>query len=282
MRAAALQRFFAQQLEDARRRSWQRKSTTTSGRCTSSPPPSASRQVKSESCTSWSKSRGRRWISATTTGPTRDGWRRPCGPGRARVSCGARVSVRTCGRPVHVCLVEEARRRSELALAGTSRRGERKLGGGSCRHREVVVGGVVGEAANLAVAEAVVAEGQDLASDCDSRDLAAAAFGDSFALGAQRPAAGGYVLAASVSAQRRMVEPWREMCPIRLLIEVCEVHVNAGVLEQLREPPPAVGRLQRDVRALRAPERLCERLSAGRDPLLQRHRDLRRAGADQC
>ena len=96
--------------------------------------------------------------------------------------------------------VQEARHRSELALACTSRPlVERKLGGGwrrSCGVRQLVVDvvGLVGQAADLAVAQAVVAEGEDLAGDGDSRDLAAAAFGDPFVLGAQRPAAGGGVL----------------------------------------------------------------------------------------
>src|SRR5947209_4305276 len=51
-----------------------------------------------------------------------------------------------------------------------------------------------GEAADLTVAQAVVAEGEDLARDGDSGDLGAAAFGDPFILGARRPAAGGGVL----------------------------------------------------------------------------------------
>src|ERR1700722_2187473 len=95
---------------------------------------------------------------------------------------------------------QETRHRSELALACTSRPGgERKLGGGwwiSCGVRQfaVVVVGVFGEAADLAVAQAVVAEGQDLAGDGDSRDFAATAFGDSFVLGSEWPAAGGGVL----------------------------------------------------------------------------------------
>ena len=60
------------------------------------------------------------------------------------------------------------------------------------------------------------------------------------------------------------------------------VHVKAGVLEQLREPFPAVGRLRRDVRAVGIAEQLEDRLAPGRDPLLQRQlallvddRDLR-------
>lgn len=58
----------------------------------------------------------------------------------------------------------------------------------------VDVVGLVGQAADLAVAQAVVAEGEDLARDGDSRDLAAATFGDPFVVGAQGPAAGGGVL----------------------------------------------------------------------------------------
>ena len=48
-----------------------------------------------------------------------------------------------------------------------------------------------------------------------------------------------------------------------------EVHVKAGVLEQFGEPLPAVGRLERDVRALGLAEHREDRLPAGRDPLLQ-------------
>jgi hypothetical protein len=50
------------------------------------------------------------------------------------------------------------------------------------------------EAADLSVAQAVVAEGEDLAGDRDPGDLAAAALGDSLELLAQRTAAGGGVL----------------------------------------------------------------------------------------
>jgi hypothetical protein len=53
---------------------------------------------------------------------------------------------------------------------------------------------LVGEAADLAVAQPVVAEGEDLAGNRDLGDLAAAAFGDPLVLGAQRPAAGWDVL----------------------------------------------------------------------------------------
>lgn len=50
----------------------------------------------------------------------------------------------------------------------------------SCGVRQLVgdVVGLVVQAANLTVAEAVVAERQDLTGDRDLRDLAAAAFGD--------------------------------------------------------------------------------------------------------
>jgi hypothetical protein len=50
------------------------------------------------------------------------------------------------------------------------------------------------ERADLAVAQAVVAEGEDLAGDGDAGDSAATAFGDSFELFAQRPAVAGDVL----------------------------------------------------------------------------------------
>src|SRR5580704_5763202 len=61
--------------------------------------------------------------------------------------------------------VEETRHRSELALACTSRPDvECKLVGvGSCSLRQVFGGGLLGQAADLAVPEAVVAEGEDLA-----------------------------------------------------------------------------------------------------------------------
>jgi hypothetical protein len=118
------------------------------------------------------------------------------GPGCRAVPGG---SIKTGGRPF---VMEEARHRSELALACTSRPdGERKLvvgWRGSCGLGQLVVVIVavrlVFEAADLAVAERVVAEGEDLAGDRDSGDLAAAALGDPFGLGAQRPAAGGSVL----------------------------------------------------------------------------------------
>ncbi len=58
----------------------------------------------------------------------------------------------------------------------------------------VVVWGLLFEAADLAVAQPAVAEGEDLAGDGDLGDLAAAAFGDPLVLGPQRPAAGGGVL----------------------------------------------------------------------------------------
>ena len=97
---------------------------------------------------------------------------------------------------------EEARHRSELARACTSRRcGECKSGVSwrwSCGVRQLVVvvvdGGLVFEAADLAVAQPVVAEGEDLAGDSDLRDVAPSAFGDPLELGAQRSAAGGDLL----------------------------------------------------------------------------------------
>src|SRR5581483_3639718 len=93
--------------------------------------------------------------------------------------------------------VEEARHRSELALACTSRPGgERKFGvGWSCGGQlDFVVVGAVGEAADLAVPEAVVAEGEDLSGDRDFRDAAAAALRDPLVAGAQRSATAGDAL----------------------------------------------------------------------------------------
>ena len=77
----------------------------------------------------------------------------------------------------------EARHRSELALGCTSRPRERKSVGGlviSYGVRQFVddVVELTGDAADLAVPEAVVTEDQDLAGDRDLRDLAAAAFSD--------------------------------------------------------------------------------------------------------
>ena len=80
---------------------------------------------------------------------------------------------------------EEARHRSELARACTSRpRGARESGVGwrrSCGLCQLVVVAdvrLVFEAADLAVPEPVVAEGEDLAGDGDLGDVAAAALGD--------------------------------------------------------------------------------------------------------
>ncbi len=63
-----------------------------------------------------------------------------------------------------------------------------------------------------------------------------------------------------------------------------EVHVVAGLLEQLREPLPAVGRLERHVRAVRVAEQLPERVAVVDDPARERKlsvlvddRDLRAA-----
>ena len=82
---------------------------------------------------------------------------------------------------------KEARHRSELARACTSRPRERESGVSwhwSCGLGQlpvVVVGdGLVFETADLAVAEPVVAEGEDLAGDRDLGDAAPAAFGDPF------------------------------------------------------------------------------------------------------
>jgi hypothetical protein len=87
---------------------------------------------------------------------------------------------------------EEARHRSELARACTSRpRGARESVVSwrwSCGLGQFVVvvvdRGLVFEAADLAVAQPVVAEGEDLAGDRDLRDLAPAAFGDPLEHGA--------------------------------------------------------------------------------------------------
>jgi hypothetical protein len=79
---------------------------------------------------------------------------------------------------------EEARHRSELARACTSHRGDGRESGvswwWSCGLGQVVVVvvGGLGQAADLAVAQPVVAEGEDLAGDRDLGDLAPAAFGD--------------------------------------------------------------------------------------------------------
>ena len=79
----------------------------------------------------------------------------------------------------------------------------------SCGLRQlvVVVVGGLGQAADLAVAQPVVAEREDLPGDGDLGDLAAAAFGDPLVLGAQRSAAAGGVLGglaqrAGTSAKR--------------------------------------------------------------------------------
>ncbi len=63
---------------------------------------------------------------------------------------------------------------------------------------------------------------------------------------------------------------------------VREVHVIAGLLEQLGQPLPAVGRLERDMRARRVAEQLAERLAVVDDPPRERQlavlvddRDLR-------
>jgi hypothetical protein len=81
---------------------------------------------------------------------------------------------------------KEARHRSELARACTSRPRARECGVSwrwSCGLGQLVVVVVVDvrlvfEAADLAVAQPVVAEGEDLAGDCDLGDVAPAAFSD--------------------------------------------------------------------------------------------------------
>jgi hypothetical protein len=84
---------------------------------------------------------------------------------------------------VQLELEKEARHRSELARACTSRPRERESGVSwrcSCGFGQlvvvVVVAGLVFEAADLAVPEPVVAEGEDLAGDRDLGDVAPAAF----------------------------------------------------------------------------------------------------------
>src|SRR5207248_6369998 len=117
--------------------------------------------------------------------------------GRTRVSCGARGLNQPSGRRARV-VEEEARHRSELARACTSRPGGARESGVSWRWscglgQLVVVVDVrlVFEAADLAVAQPVVAEGEGLAGDRDLGDFAPATFGDPLEGGAQRTAAGG-------------------------------------------------------------------------------------------
>jgi hypothetical protein len=109
---------------------------------------------------------------------------------------------------------KEARHRSELARACTSRPGERESGVSwrwSCRLGQlaVVVVGVrlVVEAADLAVAQSVVAKGEDLAGDRDLGDAAPAALGDPLEGGAQGPAAGTTRLGSPTSATTRSRRP---------------------------------------------------------------------------
>jgi hypothetical protein len=122
------------------------------------------------------------WVEAPVIHPVARG-----GPGCRAVPGG---SIKTGGRPFR--LGEEARHRSELARACISRFGvERKLVGvGSCSLRQVVGRGLLGQSADLAIAQAVVAEGKDLPGERDSGELAAAAFGDPLVLGAPWAAAG--------------------------------------------------------------------------------------------
>jgi hypothetical protein len=100
------------------------------------------------------------------------------------VCCSGAQSIR---RPS--CSVWRRRRpdkppRSELARACTSRPGGERKSGVSWRRScglgqlVVFVVGAVGQAADLAVAQPVVAECEDLAGDRDLGDLAPAAFGD--------------------------------------------------------------------------------------------------------
>ena len=82
----------------------------------------------------------------------------------------------------------------------------------------VVVDGLVFEAADLAVAQPVVAEGEDLAGDRDLGDVAPAAFGDPFEVWrAAVRRRWGSSARLRVSAQRSAGEPWWEMCPRRAL-----------------------------------------------------------------
>jgi hypothetical protein len=132
---------------------------------------------------------------------------------------------------------EEARHRSELALACTSRPGgERKLfveWPGSCGVGRCVVEVVVGcsvQAADLAVPEAVVAEGEDLAGDRDFRDSAAAAFRDPFVLRAQRSAAAGDALGGFGERPARDVRA--------LVGDVPEAGFPVGAADSWREAGP--------------------------------------------
>jgi hypothetical protein len=118
--------------------------------------------------------------------------------------------------------VQETRHSSELALACISRRGgERKLVVGwrwSCGVGQlVVVGGVGGEQRISPSLSPVVAEREDLAGDGDSGDLGAAALGDPFVLGPERPAAGGCVLRGLAQRPAQDRGACREMCPRRAL-----------------------------------------------------------------
>jgi hypothetical protein len=104
--------------------------------------------------------------------------------------------------------VEETRHRSELALARTSRRDvERKAWSrwrrSCCVRQFVVVGGVGGETADLAVPEAVVAEGEDLAGDSHLGDLGPRrlAIRSNFSRSGPEPVV--IFCAASTSAQRK-------------------------------------------------------------------------------
>ena len=128
-------------------------------------------------------------------------------------------SIKYGGRP----LAGEARHRNELARAGASLglgRGRNQGRGGG--HDDAAVTFIAlarpdGQATDLAVAQAVVAEGEDLAGDGDLGDLAAAAFGDAFEVSRSGPPPWLAFWAASTSAQRSGREPSPEMWPSRAL-----------------------------------------------------------------
>src|SRR4051794_20575738 len=114
---------------------------------------------------------------------------------RARVSCGG-SGAQSSARP---CRWVEARHRNELARAGAGWAGAgAQLSAGRARsrrhdfHRARRARSV--EATDLAVAQAVEAEGEDLAGDGDLGDLAPAALGDPLEGVGQRPVALGVLL----------------------------------------------------------------------------------------
>src|SRR3954468_9500319 len=124
--------------------------------------------------------------------------------------------------------VVEARHRNELARAcaagagpGAQPSARRSASGGHDFHRARPVRGV--EATDLAVAQAVEAEREDLARDGDLGALAAAATGRPrrwairSKLSPSGPSPWVFLWAASISAHRNAPEPSRLMCPSRAL-----------------------------------------------------------------